>query len=49
MLTGAGDFKQSGVPPALRLYQGQILWKQIPQHLPWGQSTGALNAGALPL
>lgn len=27
--------------------EAQILRKQIPQHLPWGQSTGALNARAL--
>lgn len=27
--------------------EAQILRKQIPQHLPWGQSTGALNAEAL--
>lgn len=43
MLTGAGNQTKRGSTCS----EAQILWKQIPQHLPWGQSTGALNAGAL--
>lgn len=43
MLTGAGNQTKRGSTCS----EAQILRKQIPQHLPWGQSTGALNAGAL--
>lgn len=43
MLTGAGNQTKRGSTCS----EAQILRKQIPQHLPWGQSTGAFNAGAL--